>query len=101
MFDQFDGYTLDEAYYTFSKDGTFRIESSSSNNATASLGGTTTYSSSYSEPPVMTGSYAVRNNTIEFLYADGTSRKSVFHFEAGAAGQVEYIYINGTVYSRE
>ncbi len=101
LFAAFDGYTLDEAYYTFSKDGTFRVESSSSNNATASVGGTTTYSSSYSETPVTMGAYAVRNNTIEFIYADGTSVKRVFHFEANAAGQVEYIYINGTIYSRE
>ncbi len=101
LFAAFDGYTLDEAYYTFSKDGTFKVESSSSNNATALVGGTTTYSSSYSETPVTIGAYAVRNNTIEFIYADGTSVKRVFHFEANAAGQVEYIYINGTVYSRE
>jgi hypothetical protein len=101
LFAQFDGYTLDEAFYTFAKDGTFKVESSSSNNATASVGNTTTYSSSYSETPVTFGKYSVRNNTIEFLYDDGTSLKRVFHFETGAAGQVEYIYINGTIYSRE
>ena len=29
LFTAFDGYTLDEAYYTFYKDGTFKVESSS------------------------------------------------------------------------
>ena len=101
LFAAFDGYTLDEVYHTFYLDGTFKAESSSANNASASVAGTTTYSSSYSETPVTTGHYVLRGNTIEFLYDDGTSVKRVFHFEADAAGQVEYIYINGTIYSRE
>lgn len=101
LFAAFDGYTLDEAYYTFSKDGTFTAESSSANNVSVSVAGTTTYSSSYSETPVTIGAYAVRNNTIEFIYADSTSVKRVFHFEMNVAGQVEYVYINGTIYSRE
>ena len=101
LFAAFDGYTLDEVYHTFYLDGTFKAESSSANNVSASVAGTTTYSSSYSETPVMTGNYVLRGNTIEFLYDDGTSLKRVFHFEADIAGQVEYIYINGTIYSRE
>jgi hypothetical protein len=101
LFAFFDGYTLDEAYYTFSKDSTFKAESSSANNATASVGGTTTYSSSYSETPVLFGAYAIRGNTIEFIYQDGSSVKKVFTYEKDASGQVAYIYINGTIYSRE
>jgi hypothetical protein len=101
LFAFFDGYTLDEAYYTFSKDSTFKAEASSANNATASVGGTTTYSSSYSETSVIFGAYAIRGNTIEFIYQDGRTVKKVFSFEKDSLGNVAYIYINGTIYSRE
>ncbi len=100
LFASFDGYTLDESYYTFSSDGTFMVESSSANNATASVGGTTTYSSSYSETPTIFGAYAIRGNTIEFIYQDGRSAKEVFSFEKDTLG-VAYIYINGVIYSKE
>jgi hypothetical protein len=101
LFAFFDGYTLDEAYYTFSTNSTFKAEASSANNATVSIGGTTTYSSSYSETPVLFGAYAIRGNTIEFIYQDGSSVKKVFSFEKDAFGNVTYIYINGVIYSRE
>jgi hypothetical protein len=101
LFAFFDGYTLDKSYYTFSKDSTFKAESSSANNATASVGDTTTYSSSYSETPVMFGAYAIRGNTIKFIYQDGRTVKKVFSYEKDASGNVAYIYINGTIYSRE
>jgi hypothetical protein len=101
LFAFFDGYTLDESYYTFASDGTFMVEGSSANNATASVGGTTTYSSSYSETPTTLGAYAIRGNTIEFIYQDGRAVKKVFGFEKDPSGNVAYIYINGTVYSRE
>jgi hypothetical protein len=101
LFAAFDGYTLDEAYYTFSSDSTFKAESSSANNATASVADTTTYSSSYSETPVTFGAYAIRGNTIEFMYQDGRTVKKVFSFEKDEFGNVAYLYINGTIYSRE
>jgi hypothetical protein len=101
LFAAFDGYTLDETYYTFSTNSTFKAESSSANNATASVGGTTTYSSSYSETPVIFGTYVIRGNTIEFIYQDGRTVKKVFSYEKDALGSVAYIYIDGTIYSRE
>jgi hypothetical protein len=101
LFAAFDGYTLDERYHTFFSNGTFTAESSRSNNASVSLADTTTYSSTYSETPTAFGTYAVRGNTIEFTYADGSTVKRVFSYETDASGQVEYIYINGAIYSRE
>lgn len=101
LFAAFDGYTLNERYHTFASDGSFMYEGSSANNATASVGGTTTYSSSYSEMPTLTGTYAIRGNTLELTYADGSVVKQVFSYEKGPSGSVDYIYINGTIYSRD
>jgi hypothetical protein len=94
------GSSLNITNYTFSADGSFKSESSSSYTATTSLAGTTTYSSGYSEPPIVFGKYTLRNNTIELGFEGGTVEKKVFHFETDMTGQVDYIYINGLVYSR-
>jgi hypothetical protein len=100
LFASFDGYSLVEVYHTFYLDGTLRTEASSANNATASVAGTTTYSSSYSETPTTVGRYNVRGNTIELIYEDGRTVKRVFNYETDAAGQVAYIYINGVIYAK-
>jgi hypothetical protein len=93
------GFAISSRFYEFFPDGTFTIDRSSAvAYSTPDMGGTTASVSAYNEDPTSTGQYVVRGNTIEFTYADGSTEKRVFNYSLTDTGQVDSIWINGTVY---
>ncbi len=93
------GISISSSFYEFFPDGTFTIDNSSAVAYTsAEVAGTTTSVTGYNQDPTSTGKYSVRGNTIEFTYADGSTQKAVFNYNLTDTGQVDSIWLNGTVY---
>jgi hypothetical protein len=93
------GISISSSYYTFYPDGTFTIDSSSAISfSTAEIAGTQTSVSGYNQDPTTVGKYAVRGNTIAFTFGDGKVEKRVFNYNLTDTGQVDTIYLNGTIY---
>jgi hypothetical protein len=93
------GISFSSTFYEFFPDGIFKVDRSSSVAYTSpEIGGTTTSVTGYNEDPTSTGKYAIRGNTIEFTYADGSTQKAVFNYNLTDTGQVDSIWLNGTVY---
>jgi hypothetical protein len=93
------GISISSTFYEFFPDGTFKVDRSSAISLTTpEIGGTQTSVTGYNEDPTSTGKYAIRGNTIEFTYADGSTEKSVFNYDITDTGQVDSVWINGTVY---
>ncbi len=93
------GISISSTFYEFFPDGTFKVDRSSAISYTSpETAGYQTTVSGYNEDPTSTGKYAVRGNTIEFTYADGSTEKAVFNYDITDTGQVDSIWLNGTVY---
>jgi hypothetical protein len=93
------GFSLSSSFYEFFPDGTFTIDSSSSIAFTsAEVAGTQTSVAGYNEDPTTVGKYIIRANTIEFIYGSGKVEKLVFNYDLTDTGQVDSIWLNGTVY---
>jgi hypothetical protein len=93
------GFSLSSSYYEFFSDGTFTIDSSSAISlTTAEVAGTQTSVAGYNEDPTTVGKYLIRGNTIEFTYGSGKVEKLVFNYSLTDTGQVDSIWLNGTVY---
>jgi hypothetical protein len=93
------GISLSSSFYTFFPDGTFTIDRSSSvAYSTAEVAGTQTSVSAYNQDATTTGTYSVRGNTIKFTFGDGHEEKRVFNYTLTDTGQVDGIYLNGTIY---
>jgi hypothetical protein len=93
------GISISSTFYEFFPDGTFKVDRSSAISYTSpETAGYQTTVSGYNEDPTSTGKYAVRGNTIEFTYADSSVQKAVFNYDITDTGQVDSVWINGTVY---
>lgn len=93
------GISISSTFYEFFPDGTFKVDRSSAiSYTTPDYGGPQTSVAGYNEDPTSTGKYAIRGNTIEFTYADGSTEKFVFNYDITDTGQVDSVWINGTVY---
>ncbi len=93
------GISISSSFYEFYPDGSFTIDRSSAvSYTTPEVGGATTSVAGYNEDPTSTGKYVVRGNTIEFTYGDGSTEKRVFNYDITDTGQVDSIWLNGTVY---
>ena len=95
----FGGFSLSSSFYEFFPDGIFTIDRSSSIAfSSAEVAGTQTSVSGYNQDPTSTGKYSVRGNTIEFRFGDGRIEKRVFNYGVTDTGQVDSVWLNGTVY---
>jgi hypothetical protein len=93
------GFSLSSSFYEFFPDGTFTIDSSSSIAYTsAEVAGTQTSVAGYNEDPTKVGQYVIRGNTITFTYDSGRVEKMVFNYNLTDTGQVDSIWLNGTIY---
>ncbi len=100
------GISVGSSFYTFYPDGGFESDSFAAVVYTgpetaspeAGVESTQTSVTSYSENPTSTGTYAIRGNTIELTYADGSTVKYVFNYSTTDAGQVDSIWLDGAVY---
>jgi hypothetical protein len=93
------GISISSSFYTFAPDGTFLVDRSSSvAYTTPEIGGATASVAGYNQDPTSTGKYVIRGNTLEFTYADGSTEKKVFNYSLTDTGQVDSIWLNGTVY---
>jgi hypothetical protein len=93
------GFSLSSSFYEFFPDGTFTIDSSSSIAYTsAEVAGTQTSVAGYNEDPTTVGQYVIRGNTITFTYDSGRVEKMVFNYNLTDTGQVDSIWLNGTIY---
>jgi hypothetical protein len=93
------GISISSTFYEFHPDGTFTIDRSSAVSfSSAEIAATTTSVAGYNEDPTSTGKYVIRGNTLEFTYGDGSTEKRVFNYSLTDTGQVDSIWLNGTVY---
>jgi hypothetical protein len=95
----FGGISISSSFYAFYPDGTFTIDRSSAISFTsAEVAGTQTSVSGYNQDATTVGKYVIRGNTIEFTFGDGRVEKQVFNYNLTDTGQVDSIWLNGTVY---
>jgi hypothetical protein len=100
------GISVGSSFYTFYPDGGFESDSFAAVVYTgpetaspeAGVESTQTSVTSYSENPTSTGAYAIRGNTIEFTYANGSAVKYVFNYSTTDTGKVDSIWLDGAVY---
>jgi hypothetical protein len=93
------GTVMGSTSYTFTSDRTFETDGTTSLVLTTpDTGGSQLSVSGYSEEQARTGTYIIRGYSIEFTYNSGLVETRNFSYSAGEAGEVDSIYIGGTLY---